>query len=99
MKAGQAKSVSTLQTKMELVDERQKQIRLLFLGHAHLVIGDSPAARAAVAPVLLQQVLRTRDQEIDSSRKHLLSLVSGAGLTSEDESSLFRSELDLAIAA
>jgi tetratricopeptide (TPR) repeat protein len=100
MRAGQAESIRTLQTRIDMVDARQKQIRLLFLGHAHLLIRNAFGENnSPLASILLQRVLETKDPEIDSSRRHLLLIASGERLSLKDQASLLRTELDLAIAA
>ncbi|MGA7343167.1 MAG: tetratricopeptide repeat protein, partial [Terracidiphilus sp.] len=92
MESNQPKCIQTLQENIELLDDRQRQARLLLLSHAQMDQNNFVVGR-----MLVTNIVNTKDQELAGIRNQILEFSQSSSRNSKSD--LLASELEFAIAA
>ena len=93
LRTNDPRCVQTLQTRIEAIEDREKQSRLLLLSHAQLQLG-----HAGVASTLLFGLVRTKDTSLKRMKATLIAVAENSAPADQIES-LWTDELSLAMAA
>lgn len=93
MKSRRTAGIQTLQSNLDKLEDRHKQVRLLLLSHAQILQNNQTVAR-----VLLSDLITTKEPNVQSVRQHLIGL-NGRAPTNVHEMDLSTGELELAMAA
>lgn len=93
LKSNQPTSIQTLQTNLDKLEDRQKQMRLLLLSHAQIQQGHQTVAR-----VLLSRLVSTKEPNIQVIKRQLIEINDNVGFNHK-AADIFPGELELAMAA
>jgi tetratricopeptide (TPR) repeat protein len=93
MRGGDAKCIETLQTDLYLLDDSNKQARLLLLSHAQM-----QQNRPRIARVLLTNLVTTKEPFLWTMKQNLLAVYRNAA-TPQQRNDIAQREIELALAA